>query len=283
MQKNDGHTDWVLRNINHEFPLNQITAIIGPSGAGKTVLCKHLNGLLKPTTGQIQIFNFVISAPARKIKNVLALRKRVGFVFQNSERQLFEETVHKEIIFGPMNFGFKKATALAQGQKHLQNLDFDVDNLSRSPFSFSGGQKRKIALASILAYEPDLIIFDAPTAGLDLSSQEKLLLKMRELKTRFGKTIIFVSRNMNEVLAIADQVLVMEKGTKVGAYSPQKLFHDTAFCQQHNIQLPDTIKFVNKLRRNGFDTSQLDPRSFQTLVTTLTAQLQPKKPLITHE
>lgn len=269
----DNNNFWALRNINHEFAFGKITAIIGPSGSGKTILCKHLNGLLKPTTGKVQIFDMEINSEQKKIKNVLKLRKLVGFVSQNPERQLFEENVHKEVIFGPLNFGFNKDVALVQAKKYFHSLGWDIKNLKQSPFKFSGGQKRKIALAGILAYEPEIIIFDSPTAGLDVFSQEKFQNLILDLKNNFQKTIIFVSHNMNEVLTLADEVLVLDQGQKVTHTTPTKLFKNQSLCEKYQLKIPDTIRFIRMLNEVGVDTNHLNDRSFQTLSETLANQL----------
>lgn len=269
----DNQNVWALSNINHEFSFGKITAIIGPSGSGKTMLCKHLNGLLKPTTGTVQIFDMTINSLQKKIPNVLKLRKTVGFVSQNPERQLFEENVHKEVIFGPLNFGFNKDVALTQAKKYFSSLGWNIKNLNQSPFKFSGGQKRKIALAGILAYEPEIIIFDSPTAGLDVFSQEKFQNLILDLKNNFQKTIIFVSHNMNEVLALADEVLLLDQGHKILHTTPSKLFQNRQICEKYQLKIPDTIRFIRMLNALGVDTTHLNWRSFHTFSETLAQQL----------
>lgn len=269
----DGSSFWGLKGINHTFVAGQITAIIGPSGSGKTLFCKHLNGLLKPTLGSLKAFDIEINKTTKKIKNIFLLRRRIGYVSQNPEKQLFEENVEREVVFGPLNFGFNRDVALNQAKKYFKSLGWNIRDLKQSPFRFSGGQKRKIALASILSYEPEVIIFDSPTSGLDIFSQEKFRLLIHDLKTKFKKTIIFVSHNMNEVLELADEVILFQAGEKVLQTTPLKLFTDPKLCAKYQLNTPETISFMNKLNQSGFNTKELNPVSLATFAETLVARI----------
>ena len=279
----DGSGFWGLKAISHNFASGKITAIIGPSGAGKTLFCKHLNGLLRPTTGSIKTFGIEITARTKKIKNIFLLRRHIGYVCQNPEKQLFEETVEREVVFGPVNFGFNRDIALNQAKKYFTSLGWNIKNLKQSPFQFSGGQQRKIALAGILAYEPEVIIFDAPTSGLDVFSQEKFQILVHDLKTHFKKTIIFVSHNMNEVLALADEVILLENGEKVLEMSPLALFTDQKLCAKHQLTIPDTVVFMHKLNQSGFNTQSLNPTSLDTLAETLAARILQSGGKLAHD
>ncbi len=269
----DGSSFWGLKGVNHTFFRGQITAIIGPSGAGKTLFCKHLNGLLKPTLGSLKAFEIEITSQTKKIKNIFRLRRQIGYVCQNPEKQLFEENVEREVVFGPLNFGFNRDVALNQAKKYFHSLGWNIRDLKQSPFRFSGGQKRKIALASILSYEPEVIIFDSPTSGLDIFSQEKFRSLIHDLKTKFNKTIIFVSHNMNEVLALADQVILLQNGEKILQTTPLHLFTNQKLCNQYQLNLPETISFMNKLKESGFNTQELNPTSLDTFAETLVARI----------
>lgn len=213
-----------LRNVTLSFPINKITAIIGSAASGKTILLKHLNGLLVPTSGSVEIGDFIIKAKQRKIANIKKIRKNVGFVFEFPERQLFEETVEKDTIFGPLNFGFNKKQAKRNALKYLEMLGLDQSYLSQSPFNLSGGEKRKVAIAGILAYDPQIILFDQLGAGLDLKTKSDFFRLLFDLKKRMQKTIIFTSNDNDDVLKIADQVVVLDHGRVIKVTSPKKLF-----------------------------------------------------------
>lgn len=241
-----------LDNVSLSFPINQITAIIGPSGSGKTVLLKHLNGLLVPGSGFVKIGDFMIKPKQRKIPHIQKIRKNVGFVFEFPERQLFEETVEKDIVFGPLNFGFKKPEARKNAIKYLKLLGLNESYLNRSPFNLSGGEKRKVAIAGILAYDPEIILFDQLGAGLDLKTKNDFLKLLVELKTKMQKTIIFTSNDSDDILKIADQIVLLNHGKVAKICSPQELFWDLPFCQRSGILLPRTVSFLNSLQRAGF-------------------------------
>ena len=248
----------VLKDINLTFPINKITAIVGPAASGKTVLLKHLNGLLTPTKGTVEIGDYMIKAKQRSIPNIQKIRKNVGFVFEFPEMQLFEETVEKDTIFGPLNFGFKKQQAKANAIKYLQLLGLNESYLERSPFVLSGGERRKVAIAGILAYDPEIILFDQLGIGLDLKAKNKFLDLLLELKTKMQKTIIFTSNDSDDILKIADQVVVLAKGEVVRITSPQELFWDLSFCRQYSILLPSTISFLVSLQKAGFNWKRDD-------------------------
>lgn len=244
-QEYDGYSLSALKDVTLTFHHGQITAIIGASASGKTVLLKHLNGLLLPTTGEVAIKEYRITAGQKKIPYINKIRKNIGFVFQFAQKQLFEETVEKDIIFGPLNFGIDKKNAKQKAKKYLDLFGLDEQYLKRSPFELSGGQKRRVAIAGIFAYEPEFIIFDQLASGFDAKIKEEFLALLLKLKHQMNKTIIFTSNNNNDVLKIANRVIVLSSGQVINDTTPLKLFSDTAFCQKFGIQIPKTIKFIN--------------------------------------
>lgn len=241
-----------LDNVTLDFPINQITAIIGSAGSGKTTLLKHLNALLLPLTGSIEIGDLTIYPNQSQITQIQMIRKNIGFIFEFPERQLFKDTVEKDILFGPLNFGFSKTVAKKNAIKYLKLLSLDLSYLRRSPFDLSGGQKRKAAIAGILAYDPQVILFDQLGSGLDLKAKKNFLNFLVNLKQQMQKTIIFTSNNTDDVLQIADRVIILEQGKVVRVTSPQTLFQDLVFCRKYKIILPQTISFLSQLQKKGF-------------------------------
>ena len=245
----------VLQDVNLTFSSGKIIAIVGPVSSGKTVLLKHLNGLLTPSSGRVVIGDSVIEAGKDRIDRIWDIRKNVGFVFQFAEHQLFEKTVEKDIIFGPLNFGITKTVAKINAIKYLELLGLNAAYLSRSPFELSGGERRKVAIAGVLAYDPEFILFDQLAAGMDLKSKNEFLDFLLNLKTKMKKSVIFTSNNSDDVLKIADQVVVLNKGKVVKVTTPKELFWDFDFCQNSGILLPKTICFLRSLQEAGFQLS----------------------------
>ncbi|WHP39222.1 MAG: ATP-binding cassette domain-containing protein [Mollicutes bacterium] len=256
LNENDEVT--ALNGINLDFELNKITVIIGASSSGKTVLLQHLNGLLLPTSGEVIVDDFVFTNKRNKRTNIQKLRKKIGFLFQFPEQQLFEETVKKDIIFGPLNFGFDKETAFIKAKEKMHLLQLSENFLPKSPLQLSGGEKRKVAIAGIFSYEPDLLVVDQLGRGLDAETKKNFLNLLLELKNKFNKTIIAAAHDMNSVLKIADKIILLEKGKVVLETTPIKLFQDQELCQKFEIEIPKTIKFVKLLARQKFPTNNLE-------------------------
>ncbi len=259
----------VLENVTTTFAYKKITAIIGASSSGKTVLLKHLNGLLIPTSGEVHIDDYVIKANQKKIHNVNKIRKKIGFVFQFVQRQLFEETVEKDIIFGPLNFGFSKKNAKKNAKKYLKLLGLSESFLKRSPFELSGGQKSRVAIAGIFAYEPDFVIFDQLANGFDLSMKNNFLQLLVNLRNEYNKTIIFTSNDNNDVLKIADEVIVLDQGKLITKRPPMELFLDNVFCEKWKIKIPKTINFINLWKKYGFVADNLNFQDENKLITSV--------------
>lgn len=243
-----------LKGVNLDIKQGSMTALIGHTGSGKSTLIQHINALLLPTAGEIHIDDFLISV-TDKPETLKPLRKKAGLVFQFPEYQLFEETIKKDIIFGPKNFGATEEEALAVAKKVLKLVGLDESYLERSPFDLSGGQKRRIAIAGILAMDPDILILDEPTAGLDPQGAKEMLNLFKKINEQ-GKTVILVSHDMNQVLEYCDDVVVMNKGRVERHVSVDELFRETEYLTSLSIDLPIITSFILELNKNGFD---IDP------------------------
>lgn len=230
-----------LRDIETTFQQGKYYAVIGQTGSGKSTLIQHFNGLLKPSTGKLQIDDITITQKT-KDKVLKQIRKRIGVVFQFPESQLFEDSVEREILFGPKNFNMPIDEVKARAYKLLIDFGFSRDILQQSPFQMSGGQMRKIAITSILAMDPDIVILDEPTAGLDPKSRDQIMKMIKKLQVEQNKTIILVTHEMNDVAKYVDEIKIMKQGQLVEACSPRKLFSDTNYVNQLHLDVPDVVK-----------------------------------------
>ena len=239
-----------LDNINLTFEEGKITAIVGHTGSGKSTLAQHINGLLVPTSGEVHVKDFVITNKA-KLKGVKKLRKFAGMVFQFPEYQLFEETIFKDVAFGPKNFGVKDDELEKVVKKSLELVGLDESYLEKSPFELSGGQKRRVAIAGILALDPDVLILDEPTAGLDPQGAIEMMELFKSLN-RLGKTIIIITHEMDFVLKYCDNVVIMKKANVISCSTPVEFFYNEELLKEVNIEEPLTISFTKKLIKKGF-------------------------------
>ena len=221
----------------------KLVAVLGAPGSGKSTLLQHFNGLLLPQAGRIRILDYELSADT-PAKGLGQLRKRVGLVFQFPEQQLFEDTVEKDIMFGPLNFGMPEVEAKAAARKAAEALGLPADILGRNPFQLSSGQMRKVAIATVLAAEPDIFVLDEPTASLDQASREELLLLLRQLCSEQGKTIIIVTHRLEEVLHYADEYAVLQQGRAVFHGSPAGLLERTELLDAAGIIVPPSVRFL---------------------------------------
>ncbi|WP_338982113.1 energy-coupling factor transporter ATPase [Spiroplasma endosymbiont of Eupeodes luniger] len=265
-----------LKNVNLWIKDSIITAVVGSTGSGKSTLIQHMNGLLIPTAGQIIVGDFLIKAKQRKIKKQKLLRKSVGLVFQFPEYQLFEETIEKDIMFGPLNFGIKKDEVRLKAAKYLELVGLGQEYLTRSPFDLSGGQKRRVAIAGILAIEGHTLILDEPTAGLDPDGEEELMKLFFKFNKQDKKRIILVTHNMDHVLQYADEVVVLKNGQLYHQSDPVSLFANDQLIKEINIEPPKIFHFLQKLKDNGFDTSNINARTVEDLVTQLAQRINSK-------
>lgn len=231
-----------LRDVNLEIPSGALVAFVGHTGSGKSTLVQHINGLLKPTAGKVQVDDIIIE-PKRK-QDLKALRKRVGLVFQYPEYQLFEETVLKDVMFAPMNFGHTPAEAERLAKDALRTVGLDEVFWSRSPFDLSGGQMRRVAIAGVLASQPDVLIVDEPTAGLDPQGRKQMLSLFAELHAQSGMTLLLITHDMDQVLEYTNRVVVMEEGQVAYDGEPMGLFRQETLLRQFHLDLPHVLAFA---------------------------------------
>lgn len=269
-----------LDNVSFTIPDASYTAIIGHTGSGKSTLIQHLNGLLKPTGGTITINGKTIT-PETKNKALGDLRKQVGIVFQFPEAQLFEETVLKDIAFAPKNFGKTEQEALAIARTKAKLVGLKEETFDKSPFSLSGGQMRRVAIAGVLAMEPKILVLDEPTAGLDPKGRLEMMEMFKMLHEQEHLTIILVTHQMDDVLDYADQVLVLEGGKLLAHETPKQLFTKPDWLVQHHLGLPKTLAFIQKLQAQGMQFDQSLPHNLAQLVEVLVEKL-PESRNVTH-
>ncbi|MEE0989163.1 MAG: energy-coupling factor transporter ATPase [Kandleria vitulina] len=239
-----------LKGVNLHVEKGSFTALIGHTGSGKSTLIQHINALLIPSSGKVTIEDFEITH-TKKSQLLKPLRKKAGLVFQFPEYQLFEETIEKDITFGPRNFGVSEEEAKQKARECLLRVGLDESYLERSPFELSGGQKRRVAIAGILAMDPDILVLDEPTAGLDPQGAKDMLDLFKDFQ-KSGKTVIMVSHDMNHVLKYCDHVIVMNKGQVEKHCRVEDLFKERDYLQQLSIDLPLMTDFIDKLNKNGF-------------------------------
>ncbi|SDG18989.1 energy-coupling factor transport system ATP-binding protein [Fontibacillus panacisegetis] len=235
-----------LEDINLKLDQGVFAGIVGATGSGKSTLLQHFNGILKPTSGKVQVFDYILQA-GEKNPPLRELRRRVGLVFQFPEHQLFEDTVEKDICFGPLNFGMSKEEAKERTSRALNMLGLDDSFLSRNPFHLSGGQMRKVAIASVLAMDPDIIVLDEPTATLDPQSRAELAELLFRLQRDLGKTVIVVTHRMEEMLPYADTWIVMKDGRKIFQGSKIELVREANTLAKSGLSLPTCITEWNQL------------------------------------
>lgn len=244
-----------LKNIHLQIEKGSFTAIIGQTGSGKSTLIQHMNALLLPSEGEIEIDEYTISS-TQKPDLLKDLRKKAGLVFQFPEYQLFEETIEKDIMFGPINFGVEESQAKEIAKKVIELVGLNQSFLEKSPFDLSGGQKRRIAIAGILAMDPDILILDEPTAGLDPQGTKEMMELFKNINES-GKTVIIVTHDMNHVLKYCQNVIVMNNGRVEKSGAVKDIFQDSQYLNQIGIDLPLITQFIIDLNNKGFhiDTS----------------------------
>lgn len=240
-----------LDGIDLSIAEGKMTAIIGSTGSGKSTLVQHLNALLLPSGGSVTVLDRTITA-GDKPKQLKELRKRVGLVFQFPEYQLFEETVAQDIAFGPKNFGMSEEEALAKAREMLAFVGLEESHLERSPFELSGGQKRRVAIAGILAMDPDVLVLDEPAAGLDPQGAKEMMSLFVKLNREYHKTVLIVTHDMEHVLRYCDDVVVVDHGHIVQTADTATFFRDTELLHQLRINPPAVIRLREALCASGF-------------------------------
>lgn len=255
-QSNTPFEQRALYDIDLDIKQGSYTALVGHTGSGKSTLLQHLNALLKPTEGQVIIGDRKIT-PSTDNKNLKPVRKKVGIVFQFPEAQLFEETVAKDISFGPKNFGVKEEEALILAKENLKMVGLDESYLERSPFELSGGQMRRVAIAGVLAMEPEVLVLDEPTAGLDPMGRKEMMDMFLRLHREKNITIVLVTHLMDDVANFADYVYVLEKGQVVKHGTPQNVFDDVKWLKEKQLGVPQASAFAEKMQLRGAKFTEL--------------------------
>ena len=253
-----------LNDVSFEIKDGSFTCLVGHTGCGKSTVIQHLNGLLIPTSGQVEIGEFINSKENRKMrKKIRDLRRKVGLVFQFSENQLFEETVEKDVAFGPINFGAKKDEAISLAHESLKLVGLDESFYLKSPFDLSGGEKRRVAIAGVLALKPDILVLDEPTAGLDPKGTKELLSLIKSLNEK-GTTIVLVTHDINIVYQYASDVIVMDEGKVVKVSSPSELFNEDV--EKYSLETPMIQKVVKMCIDNGLKLDLSKIKDIESLV-----------------
>lgn len=231
------------------------TALIGHTGSGKSTILQLLNGLLVPSQGSVRVFDTLITSTSKN-KDIRQIRKQVGLVFQFAENQIFEETVLKDVAFGPQNFGVSEEDAEKIAREKLALVGIDESLFNRSPFELSGGQMRRVAIAGILAMGPAILVLDEPTAGLDPLGRKELMNLFKKLH-QSGMTIVLVTHLMDDVAEYANQVYVMEKGRLVKGGKPSDIFQDVVFMEKVQLGVPKITAFCKRLADRGVSFKRL--------------------------
>lgn len=244
-----------LSDVSLTIEDGSYTALIGHTGSGKSTILQLLNGLLVPSQGSVRVFDTLITSTSKN-KDIRQIRKQVGLVFQFAENQIFEETVLKDVAFGPQNFGVSEEDAEQIAREKLALVGIDESLLNRSPFELSGGQMRRVAIAGILAMEPAVLVLDEPTAGLDPLGRKELMNLFRKLH-QSGMTIVLVTHLMDDVAEYASQVYVMEKGRLVKGGKPSDIFQDVVFMEEVQLGVPKITAFCKRLADRGVSFKRL--------------------------
>ena len=239
-----------LDDINLEIQDGEFIGIIGHTGSGKSTLIQHLNAIMKPTSGTIFLDGEDINADKTKLKSV---RQRVGVVFQYPEHQLFEMTVFKDVCFGPINLGLDNAEVERRAKEALETVGLGEEYYEKSPFELSGGQKRRVAIAGILAMEPKVLVLDEPTAGLDPKSRDEILNGISKMHKKLGITVILVSHSMEDVARLAERIIVMHQGKVALTGTPKEVFAKSDELEKIGLAAPQISYVMAGLKENGLD------------------------------
>jgi len=235
-----------IKDVSIDIPSGTFLSIIGHTGSGKSTILQHLNALLKPTGGKVIIGDREITS-AKKQKNLKEVRQKVGIVFQFPEHQLFEETVEKDICFGPMNFGVAEEEAKKRAKIAIKQVGLPDEILQKSPFDLSGGQMRRVAIAGVLAMEPDVIVLDEPTAGLDPRGRKEIMEMFHALHLERKLSTILVTHSMEDASRYADQIVIMNKGKVIRKGTPKEIFSSPDELLQLGLDVPEVVRLQKKI------------------------------------
>lgn len=245
---------YALKNINVSINDGEFIGIIGQTGSGKTTFVQHLNGLLLPSSGTVEVDGLETSNDKQSLKNI---RKKVGLVFQYPENQLFEETIYKDIAFGPRNLGLdeKSIEKRVRESMDLVHLDFEK-YANKSPFEISGGQMRRVAIAGVIAMNPKYLVLDEPTAGLDPHGRDRILSMLAQLHKSGNITIIMVSHNMDEIARLASRIIIFNKGCIVADGTPKEVFSENDILKNTGLRVPQVMLLARNLKEKGYDIDE---------------------------
>lgn len=249
----DGNTPYMhdaVKNVSFSIEKGEIIGIIGHTGSGKSTLVQHLNGLLKPSDGEILLDNKNIWDNP---KNIRAIRSRVGLVFQYPEYQLFEDTVYKDIAFGPKNMGLTEQEISIRIKEICELVGIKDEYLEKSPFDLSGGEKRRVAIAGVMAMQPEIIIFDEPVAGLDPMGRASVVKMIDDYSKKYNATVLIISHNMEDMALIADKLLVMNKGELALFDTTENVFRQHEFLKSIGLNVPMVTQIMLSLREKGIN------------------------------
>ncbi|MBE0068854.1 energy-coupling factor transporter ATPase [Thermoanaerobacterium thermosaccharolyticum] len=238
-----------LKNVSFTIEDNEFVGIIGHTGSGKSTLIQHLNGLLKPTSGRITINGIDITST----KNLKDIRREVGIVFQYPEHQLFEETIYKDIAFGPSNLGLSDDETKMRVFEAMKTVGLDVSMKDMSPFELSGGERRRVAIAGVLSMMPKILILDEPTAGLDPRGRDEILGKIKEIHEKYEMTTILVSHSMEDIAKLVNKIIVMHEGKVSLIGTPREVFKNVEKLEQMGLGVPQITYLMRDLRKNGIE------------------------------
>lgn len=242
-----------LDNVNLTIEDGEFLALIGHTGSGKSTLIQHLNGLLEPSSGRILVDEVDITSKEVKLTDI---RKKIGLVFQYPEYQLFEETIEKDVAFGPNNLGLSAEEVSNRVKKSMEMVGLDYETYKDvSPFDLSGGQKRRVAIAGVIAMEPKVLILDEPTAGLDPKGRDDILEQIKILHEKYKMTILLVSHSMEDVGKLAERIVVMNGGKIELLGKPSEIFKEVETLERIGLAVPQVTYLMRALREKGFDVS----------------------------
>ena len=239
-----------VKNVNLEIEEGELVCVMGHTGSGKSTLIQHFNGLLMPTSGKVYLDGEDIWKDKKKIRDV---RFKVGLVFQYPEYQIFEETVFKDIAFGPKNMGLSEDEIKKRVYETAEDIGLPLDSMERSPFEMSGGQKRRVAIAGVMAMRPRVLILDEPTAGLDPKGRDKILKLIKAYQQKTKSTVLIVSHSMEDIAEYADKILVMNKAELFCYDTPVNVFSRSEEIEQMGLDVPQITRVFNELKKRGLD------------------------------
>lgn len=242
-----------LRNVSLEIEDGEFVGLIGPTGSGKSTLIQHFNGLLKPSSGKVFVDGVDLTLKDTQLR---LIRQKVGMVFQYPEHQLFGETVLEDVGFGPRNSGLPDEDVVQRVREALAHVGLDYETLKdQSPFELSGGQKRRVAIAGVLAMRPSVLILDEPTAGLDPQGREEILAEIKQLHDEGGITVVLVTHSMEDVARLVDRLIVMEKGSIALDGTPVEVFAQVQRLKEMGLGVPEITELMYELKSHGLDVN----------------------------